>query len=100
MAILTVGIDTAKNVFAVHGVDASGAVQLRQPRVARTKLNALVASLPPCTIGLAACTGSHDWARQFQAHGHTMRLMAPKLVTPSLRRCARRWGARTCASCR
>ena len=82
MAILTVGIDTAKNVFAVHGVDASGAVQLRQPRVARTKLNALVASLPPCTIGLAACTGSHDWARQFQAHGHTMRLMAPKLVTP------------------
>lgn len=82
MTILTVGIDTAKNVFAVHGVDAAGHVQLRQPRVARAKLSALVASLPPCTIGLEACTGAHYWARQFQAHGHTVRLMAPKLVTP------------------
>jgi len=82
MAILTVGIDTAKNVFAVHGVDEAGRVQLRQPRVARAKLNALIASLPPCTIGLEACTGGHHWARQFQAHGHTVRLMAPKLVSP------------------
>ena len=82
MAILTVGIDTAKNVFAVHGVDAAGNVQLRQPKVARAKLTALVASLPPCTIGMEACTGAHYWARQFQAHGHTVRLMAPKLVTP------------------
>jgi transposase len=82
MAILTVGIDTAKSVFAVHGIDEAGKVQLRQPKVARAKLNALVASLPPCTIGIEACTGSHYWARQFQAHGHTVRLMAPKLVTP------------------
>jgi transposase len=69
-------------VFAVHGIDEAGKVQLRQPKVARAKLNALVASLPPCTIGIEACTGSHYWARQFQAHGHTVRLMAPKLVTP------------------
>jgi transposase len=82
MTILTVGIDLAKNVFAVHGVDAAGAVQLRQPKVVRAKLNALVASLPPCTIGIEACSGAHHWARQFQAHGHTVRLMAPKLVTP------------------
>jgi len=82
MAILIVGIDTAKNVFAVHGVDAAGNVQLRQPKVPRAKLTALVASLPPCTIGMEACTGAHYWARQFQAHGHTVRLMAPKLVTP------------------
>jgi transposase len=82
MTILTVGIDLAKNVFAVHGVNASGAVQLRQPKVARAKLNALVASLPPCTIGIEACSGAHHWARQFAAHGHTVRLMAPKLVTP------------------
>ncbi len=54
MTILTVGIDTAKNVFAVHGVDAAGKVQLRQPKVARSKLNALIASLPPCTIGMEA----------------------------------------------
>ena len=82
MAILTVGIDTAKSVFAVHGVDEAGKVQLRQPKVARAKLNALVASLPPCTIGIEACTGAHYWARQFQAYGHVVKLMAPKLVTP------------------
>jgi transposase len=82
MAILTVGIDTAKSVFAVHGVDEAGKVQLRQPKVARAKLNALIASLPPCTIGIEACTGAHYWARQFQAHGHRVRLMAPKLVSP------------------
>jgi transposase len=82
MAILTVGIDTAKNVFAVHGVDEAGKVQLRQPKVARGKLDAVIAALPPCTIGIEACTGAHYWARQFQAHGHTVKLMAPKLVTP------------------
>jgi transposase len=82
MAILTVGIDTAKSVFAVHGVDAAGKVQLRQPKVARAKLTALVGSLPPCTIGIEACSGAHHWARQFQAQGHTVKLMAPKLVTP------------------
>ena len=82
MTILTVGIDLAKNVFAVHGVNATGGVQLRQPKVARAKLNALVTTLPPCTIGIEACSGAHHWARQFAAHGHTVRLMAPKLVTP------------------
>ena len=82
MAILTVGIDLAKNVFAVHGVNDSGAAQLRQPKVARAKLNALIASLPPCTIGIEACSGAHHWARQFQTHGHTVKLMAPKLVAP------------------
>ena len=82
MAILTVGVDTAKNVFAVHGVNAANKVQLRQPKVARGKLTALVASLPPCTIGMEACTGAHYWAREFQTYGHTVRLTAPKLVTP------------------
>ena len=41
-----------------------------------------MASLPPCTIGIEACSGAHHWARQFQAHGHAVRLIAPKLVTP------------------
>jgi len=82
MAIVTVGIDLAKNVFALHGVDEAGAPRLKQPKVARGKLNALVAALPPCRIGIEACSGAHHWARQFQAHGHTVRLMAPKLVTP------------------
>tara|TARA_B100001105_G_scaffold255407_1_gene254669 strand:- start:3091 stop:3936 length:846 start_codon:yes stop_codon:yes gene_type:complete len=82
MTIIATGIDLAKNVFAVHGVTAGGAVQLKQPKVARGKLNALMASLPPGVIGMEACSGAHHWARQFQAHGHTVRLMAPKLVTP------------------
>jgi len=82
MAIVHVGIDLAKNIFALHGVSETGAVQLRQPKVARGKLNEVVAALPPCTIGIEACTGAHHWARQFAAHGHTVKLMAPKLVAP------------------
>ena len=50
--------------------------------MARGALNALIAALPRCTIGIEACSGAHHWARQFQAHGHTVRLIAPKLVTP------------------
>jgi len=83
MSILYVGIDLAKNVFAVHGVNETGVAELRQPKVARGKLVALIASLPPCTIGMEACSGAHHWARLFQAHGHTVRLMAPKLVGPT-----------------
>ncbi len=82
MAILTVGIDLAKNVFALHGVNASGKPELVQPKVPRTRLHELVATLPPCTIGMEACSGAHHWARLFAAHGHTVRLMAPKFVTP------------------
>ena len=82
MSILNVGIDLAKNVFAVHGVNESGAAELRQPKVTRGKLQALIASLPPCVIGMEACSGAHHWARVFQAHGHTVRLMAPKFVAP------------------
>ena len=82
MAIVTVGIDLAKNVFALHGVNERGHVELRRPSVARTKLHALVASLPPCTIAMEACTGAHHWARLFAQSGHTVKLMAPKLVTP------------------
>jgi transposase len=82
MSILSVGIDLAKNVFAVHGVNETGAAELRQPKVPRARLHALVASLPPCTIGMEACSGAHHWARLFQAHGHTVRLMTPKFVAP------------------
>ncbi len=82
MTIIAIGIDLAKNIFAVHGVNLGGAVCLRQPKVARAKLGAMIAALPPGVIGMEACSGAHHWARQFQAHGHTVRLMAPKLVTP------------------
>jgi transposase len=82
MTIVTVGIDLAKNVFAVHGVDVAGHAALVRPAVARGKLLDLIAGLPPCLIGLEACSGAHHWARLFAAHGHTVRLMAPKFVTP------------------
>ena len=82
MTILTVGIDLAKNVFAVHGVNEAGKAALVRPAVPRDKLHALIAALPPCVIGLEACSGAHHWARLFQAAGHTVRLIAPKFVSP------------------
>lgn len=82
MAIVFVGIDLAKNVFALHGVNDAGKAEMIRPTVPRGKLVELVAALPPCTIGMEACTGAHDWARRFQALGHTVRLMAPKFVAP------------------
>jgi len=82
MAILYVGIDLAKNVFALHGVNQAGKAELVRPAVARARLNEMVAALPPCTVGMEACSGAHHWARLFTAHGHTVRLMAPKLVSP------------------
>ena len=82
MAIVFVGIDLAKNVFALHGVDEAGRPALVRPSVRRDQLVELVAKLPPCTIGMEACSGAHHWARQFMAFGHTVRLMAPKFVAP------------------
>jgi transposase len=82
MSIITVGIDLAKNVFAVHGVDDNGKATLVKPKVPRDKLLELVAQLPPCLIGMEACSGAHHWARLFRQYGHTVKLMAPKFVTP------------------
>ena len=73
MAILFVGIDLAKNVFAIHGVDEHGKAVLVRPSVQRARLHQLVAALPPCTIGMEACSGAHHWARLFAQHGHTVR---------------------------
>ena len=81
-AIVTIGIDLAKNVFAVHGVDATGKAVLVRPSVARAKLLELIATVPPCLIGMEACSGAHHWAREFAKFGHTVRLMAPKFVVP------------------
>ncbi|TLY82645.1 MAG: IS110 family transposase [Gammaproteobacteria bacterium] len=80
-AVSTLGIDLAKNTFSVHGVDAQGVVTVRRT-VSRAKLGELVARLPPCLIGMEACSGAHEWARRFSEAGHTAKLMAPKFVTP------------------
>jgi transposase len=82
MAIVHVGIDLAKNGFAVHGVNQAGKPELVRRTVARAKLHELVASLAPCTIAMEACSGGHHWARLFATHGHTVRLIAPKFVAP------------------
>lgn len=82
MAIVYVGIDLAKSVFAVHGVDEAGKAVLVRPSVRRGDLVELVAKLPPCVVGMETCSGAHHWARQFARFGHTVRLMAPKLVAP------------------
>ena len=79
--ITTVGIDLAKRVFALHGVDGAGRVVLRKT-VRREQLMEVVAGLAPCVIGMEACSGSHAWARQFQGLGHEVKLMAPAFVVP------------------
>lgn len=82
MAILFVGIDLAKSVFALHGVDEHGKAVLVAPKVARDKLLGMVAAMAPCTIGMEACSGAHHWARQFGQFGHRVRIMAPQFVVP------------------
>jgi transposase len=82
MTIALLGIDLAKNVFALHGLDATGHTALKRPAVPRAKLVETVASLPPCTVAMESCSGAHHWARTFAQHGHTIKLIAPKFVTP------------------
>src|SRR6202140_3549160 len=79
--VSTLGIDLAKNIFSVHGVDSNGIVVMRRT-VARGKLVELIAQLPRCLIGMEACGGAHEWARRFSQFGHTVKLMAPKFVVP------------------
>ena len=82
MTIMYLGIDLAKNVFALHGVDEFGKAALVRPNVKRDQLVEIIANLPPCVIGMEACSGGHHWARLFARHGHTAKLMAPKFVAP------------------
>lgn len=81
MEIKTLGIDIAKRVFQLHGVDARSHVVF-QKRLGRESVLNFVANLPPCLIGMEACSGSHYWARKFQACGHTVKLMGPQFVKP------------------
>lgn len=81
MKITTIGIDLAKNVFQVHGVDVQGKVVLKK-QCKRDQMAAFFANLPPCLIGMEACGSAHYWARKLQALGHTVKLMAPQFVKP------------------
>jgi transposase len=84
MKITTVGIDLAKNVFQVHGVDERGRVVLRR-QLRRDQMSAFFANQPPCLIGMEACAGAHHWGRRLTEFGHTVRLMAPQFVKPYVR---------------
>ena len=79
--ISAVGIDLAKNLFSIHAIDGNGRVVLHRT-VRREKLMELVASLPPCLIGMEACGGAHEWARQFQLFGHRIGIMMARFVAP------------------
>ena len=81
MKITTLGIDLAKDVFQLHGVDGRGKTVL-QKKLGRKQLSGFLAQLPPCLVGMEACAGSHYWARRFQGMGHTVRLMHAKYVRP------------------
>src|SRR5262245_7668427 len=79
--VTTLGIDIAKNVVCVHGVDVHGNVVVKK-RLARQKVLPCVAQLPPCLIGLEASGGGHYWAREFTKRGHTVKLLPPQFVKP------------------
>ncbi len=79
--VTTVGIDIAKNVVCIHGVDAHGHVVV-QKRLARQKVLPFMAQLPPCLLGMEASGGAHYWAREFTQLGHTVKLMSPQFVKP------------------
>jgi transposase len=84
-SITTIGLDIAKSVFQVHGVDASGQVVIRR-QLKRRYLLAFFQKLPPCLIGIEACASAHYWSRELQALGHTVRLMPPAYVKPYVKR--------------
>ena len=78
-SVATIGLDIAKSVFQVHGVDAAGRVVVRQ-RLARRRVLAFFEKLAPCLIGIEACSTSHYWARELIARGHEVRLMPAQYV--------------------
>src|SRR4249920_3318878 len=83
--ITTIGLDLAKNVFQVHGVDAAGKVLVRK-QLRRAEVLRFFAALPPCLVGMEACGTSHHWARELTKVGHEVRLMPPAYVKPYVKR--------------
>ena len=84
-AVTTIGLDIAKSVFQVHGVDCNGQVVIRR-QLKRRYVLAFFEKLAPCLIGIEACASSHHWSRQLLALGHDVRLMPPSYVKPYVKR--------------
>lgn len=81
MKITTIGIDLAKAVFQIHGVDVRGKVMVRK-QLKRAEISKYFANLEPCLIGMEACGSAHYWAQKLEGYGHTVKLMAPQFVKP------------------
>ena len=91
--VSTIGLDIAKSVFQIHGVDVDGAVVMRK-RISRAKLLEFFATLPACLVGVEACPTAHYWSRRLGALGHTVRLLPPSYLKSvseaQQKRCQRR----------
>lgn len=83
--IATIGLDLAKNVFQVHGIDARGKVLARR-QLRRAEVLGFFANLPPCLVGMEACATAHHWAREIGKRGHEVRLIPPAYVKPYVKR--------------
>jgi hypothetical protein len=90
MDIVTIGLDIAKSVFQVHGVDAAGEVVIRR-KLTRGRVLGFFESLPRCLVGIEACSSSHYWARELTARGHDVRLLPAQYVKPYLKRQKMGW---------
>jgi transposase len=84
-AVTAVGLDIAKSVFQLHGVDAGGQVVIRR-KLKRRYVLVFFQKLPRCLVGIEACASSHYWSRELGALGHTVRLMPPAYVKPYVKR--------------
>ena len=84
-AVTTIGLDIAKSVFQVHGIDEHGEVTIRQ-QLKRARVLAFFGKLPPCRVGIEACASAHYWGRELTALGHDVRLMPPAYVKPYVKR--------------
>ncbi len=84
MKVITIGIDLAKSVFQLHGVDSKGRTVLRK-RLSRAQLPGFLANLPRCVVGMEACASAHHWAREIQKLGHDVRLVNPRFVKAYLK---------------
>src|ERR1700753_1134398 len=83
--ITTIGLDIARSVFQVHGVDAGGQVVVRC-QLKRRAVLAFFQKLPPCLVGIETCASAHHWSRELQALGHKVRLIPPAYVKPYVKR--------------
>lgn len=81
MNITTIGIDIAKRIFQLHGIDKNGRVVLKKKLIRNQLLN-YMANLPKCLVGIEACGGANYWGREITKLGHEVKLMAPQFVKP------------------